>query len=231
MKRITQSIMIAVTLVIALSSSSLHALERKRGLQTLLKEELSKTYQGAKINFLSSVHWSRGEPQGELTNVSILGDDGKGNAHFTGFSLGRMYEGWVGFSAYLPAKIALRRIHPGESLSPSLFLVQQVNVAEGQAHEYRGLIITGRFELDGLEAIQSILEGQFLVSSAIQRIPDIRRGDAVKIHLVSGKLVLSTLGVASEPAYLYRQVRVVAGRNKRELLGRLEPGGVVEVQL
>ena len=42
-----------------------------------------------------------------------------------------------------------------------------------------------------LEARQTILEGQTLLSSAVERIPDVRRGDSVRVQLVSNGIMLS----------------------------------------
>ena len=42
---------------------------------------------------------------------------------------------------------------------------------------------------------------------------------------------LTTAGTAEEPAYFDAPVRVMAAKTKRELVGKLLAGGVVEVRL
>jgi flagella basal body P-ring formation protein FlgA len=86
-------------------------------------------------------------------------------------------------------------------------------------------------ELMHLESRQTILQGQFITSSAVQRIPDIRRGDSVRIRMISGGLAVSTQGTAEEPGYINGKMRVMANKSKREFVGELSADGVVEVKL
>jgi flagella basal body P-ring formation protein FlgA len=104
-------------------------------------------------------------------------------------------------------------------------------VAAGQPFEYRGVILNKDVDVRGLESRQTILEGQFVTSTAVQRVPDVRRGDAVRIHLVSEGLSLVTTGAADEPGFLDGQVRVITSKSKRQLVGRLQRDSVVEVRL
>jgi flagella basal body P-ring formation protein FlgA len=200
---------------------------------SVLQKEISTNYGDAEIQLSSNIQWVKGGNPAMPARITLLGDDGRGNLHFsvTDDLTFRVSEGWISFSAWVPARIALKRIRPGELLQPDHFVVQNVNVALGQPREYRGLILSQTTELQGLEAIQTILEGQFLLSSAVQRIPDVRRGDSVQVKLISGDLILTTQGHAEEAAYLNRPVRVMTGKNKRELMGYLQSGGVVEVKL
>ncbi len=198
-----------------------------------LKSELAKLYPGAKIELTGSLRWTRGKLPGELDSLSFRGEDSRGNAYFgvNTASSDSGADGWVSFAAWVPARISVRRIHPGERLSPELFATQDVNIAVGQAHEYRGILLDKSVPITGLQTRQTILEGGLLLSSAVERIPDVRRGDFVRILLQSGGLSLTTTGTAEEPAYLNDQVRVMAAKTKRELVGKLTPGGIVEVSL
>jgi flagella basal body P-ring formation protein FlgA len=221
-----------ITLLSLFLSGAL-AYGEESSLETLLQNELKKAYNGAEINLMTEARWVRGSLGDSPVSVKLLGDDSKGNAHFLLSDLdpNKSAEGWIGFSAWLPARIAITRIKPGQLISDELFLTQKVNVAVGQAKDYRGIILTEHVELKGLEAIQTVLEGQFLTTAAVQRVPDVRRGDSVRIHVITGGLSLTTIGVAEEPSYLHRTLRVMTGKNKRELVGMLLPGGIVEVKL
>lgn len=221
-----------------------------------LRAELSKKYPGARIELASGFSLVRGAMPAEVSAVTILSDDGRGDARFSARGPAgaaasdaasgavtqgsgaivtadgvQFAEGSVIFAAWVPAYVASRRVLPGERLLPGIFTVQEVNVAIGPAHDYRGVIFSGLQKLDGLESRQTVLEGQFLTSTAIERIPDVRRGDAVRIEMSSGGVVLSTQGFAEEPAYNEGQVRVMTAKGKRELVGKLQNGGVVEVSL
>ena len=135
----------------------------------------------------------------------------------------RVAEGRVTFTAKVPARVAhRRRVIPGDKLDAGNFKKIDIDVTQGQAHEMRGVILAQTTDLAGLEARQTILEGQFVVSSSVQKQPDVRRGDVVRIRLISGDLTVSLQGVVQEPAYLNGQVRVLSDRTKRELMGELQ---------
>jgi flagella basal body P-ring formation protein FlgA len=112
-----------------------------------------------------------------------------------------------------------------------MFTPRDVNVAVGQAHEERGVILESGRALTGLQARQTILEGQLLLSSAVERIPDVHRGDVVRVELLSNGLSLVTQGVVEEPGFTGESIHVMASKTKRELMGRLAANGVVEVRL
>jgi flagella basal body P-ring formation protein FlgA len=199
----------------------------------LLQAQLAKAYPEAKVEITSTLHLTRGKAIPENPVVHVLNETARGEVVFsvTGESAADYAEGYATFSAWTEARVAIRRIHPGETLTPDLFVSQNVNVAQGMAREYRGVILEKGESVSGLQSRQTILEGQLLTSSAVERTPDLRRGDTVQIHLINGAFELSTLGVAEEPAYLGGNVRVMASKTKRELVGLLRKDGVVEVKL
>ena len=201
----------------------------------VIQAALSKKFPGARIEMTSPIQWlSHSGSSGEgIESVVILSENLNGAARFRSTSKKNPFfaEGLVGFSAWVPAHIATRRIYPGELLSGDSFMSREVDIATGAARDYRGVLYPANRSIQGLESIQSILEGQFLLTSAVQRIPDIRRGDSVRIRMTSGPLVLSTLGIAEEPGYFNHSIRVIAGKTKKELSGELQTGRIVEVKL
>jgi flagella basal body P-ring formation protein FlgA len=198
-----------------------------------LRHELITNYPGTRIELANDVRWTSGALPEDFESVSFRGETSRGELLFavTSPSTRKQATGQVSFSAWAPARIALKRVHPGDKLSAEQFRTQEINVASGMAREYRGVILEPETPVGNLEARQTVLEGQFLLTTAVQRVPDIRRGDSVRVQLTANGLSLSTLGVAEEPAYLNGQVRVMASRTKRELVGKLLPNGIVEVKL
>jgi flagella basal body P-ring formation protein FlgA len=231
---VIRNIIILMSLMITLISGTRETLASSSdNLENSLRNEISKNYTGARIDLLGDIQWVRGSAPEEPQSIFLLGDDGQGRIHFTvtnNLDNGSS-EGWVGFAAWVPVRVVKRRVHPGEVLTSDMFTTQNVNVAVGQAREYRGVMFPQNVEINGMEAHQTILEGQFLTSSAVQRIPDIHRGDPVRVHLISGDLVLSTLAIAQESGYLKQQIRVMTNKGKRELFGMLQQGRIVEVKL
>jgi flagella basal body P-ring formation protein FlgA len=194
-----------------------------------VRQAIARNYPGARVVLTSALHWSEGAPAEDsaAAPVRLLNETPRAEAVFAAGEA----RGWATFAAYVPAWVAVRRVLPGERLSPDQFVKQEVDVAQGMAREYRGVILPPSGKLEGLESRQTILEGQFALSSGVQRVPDLRRGEAVRVNLVSGEVVLSTSGVAQEPAYVDGSVRIVASKSKKEMTGTLRENGVVEVKL
>ena len=209
--------------------------------EELLKKEISRAYASSKVELLGPIQWVRpltpGLNPALYTVINLVGDDEKGSIHFifsseTGSSHSQpALEGWVRFSAKVPARVAQRRIFPGEKLSPSVFEIKDIEVSQGPGRQYRGVILSPETEISSFESIQTVLEGQFLLSSAVRKIPSVRRGDTVRILLVSGDLTVSTQGIAQEPGYVENTIKALTLKNKREVSGILKADGVVEVKL
>jgi flagella basal body P-ring formation protein FlgA len=197
-----------------------------------LKQQISETYGSAQVKFARPIEWIRQTSDQIAGPVQILNDNGRGELRFSVTGLkGQYSEGLMAFSAWLPARIAVKRVHPGELLRDEWFTTQKVNVSSGTAREFRGVLLAPDHEVSKLESVQTIMEGQFLTSSAVRNVPDIRRGDSVRIQLVNEGMTLTTSGIAQEPGYLNRQIRVLTTKTKRELLGQLQLDGIVEVKL
>ena len=128
-------------------------------------------------------------------------------------------------------RVALRRILPCEKLSPEFFAVQELKLLSQPAFEYRSVIYPSTQEVMGFEARQTILDGQFLTSAQIQKIPRIKRGDTVQLQIHSGNLVLSVPATATEPGYANGKLRIFTNKTKREFSGEHTEEGTVEVEL
>lgn len=202
---------------------------------TAIRSELSKRFPHTRIELVEEPHWTSAQPQSEITSVRVGAENARGQIQFTVNSRGdggaQASYGWVTFAAYQPARVMVRRVLPGEKLQAGQFTVRDINVAVEPVRDFRGVILDHTADISHLEARQTLLEGQPLLSSAVQKIPDVRRGDAIRVQIVSNGLVLSTRATASEPAYVNGSVRVLTEKTKRELAGRLVSPGVVEVKL
>ncbi len=215
------------------------------GILEALTRQISENYGSAQVKISGPIEWTKQSPGMNLKtdlgkinamttgkSVQILNDNARGELRFSvSGGKGEYAEGTLPFSAWVPARIAVKRVHPGELLRNEWFITQKINVSSGPAREYRGILLSLDHDLSKLESVQTIMEGQFLTSSAVRNVPDIRRGDSVRIHLIKEGMTLSTQGTAQEPGYVNRQLRVLTGKTKRELLGQLQPDGIVEVKL
>lgn len=166
-----------------------------------------------------------------IQGVTFQGDNTLGEAQFSVYGNQQSAVIAAQYSAFTDVRVASRRIAPGEKINPEFFHTQEVNLATGMPYEMRGVLLPVSEKISQLETRQTILEGQFLVSTAVQKVPDVRRGDSVRIQVISGDLHLSTAGTATESGYSQSPLKVVTTKTRRELTGTLQPGGIVEVKL
>lgn len=221
------AILFSVTLLLCKEASQAGVPESKN-IQDHLRAELSKQYPGARIELDEKIEWEQEISVEQISKVQILNENARGEIRF---SVNQEVEGTVSFSAWVPAWVAQKRIFPGERLSQDVFVLREVNVSTGLAREYRGVLLPKTANLSQLEARQSILEGQFALSSGVQKIPDVRKGEPVQIKLTAGGIILTTSGIAEEPSYIHQPVRVLTSKSKRSLTGKLMSDGTVEVKL
>ncbi len=222
----------ATLLILVILAASAASANEEGGvaLEFKLKSGLEKRYPGTRIEIIG-VPKLNGESPAEIDEVVIDRDDQKGRVRFRVGSSGEWVDGHADFAAWMPAWVASRRIHPGEALKKSEFKAQEVDVAKGLAREYRGVILSIESELEGLEARQTILEGQFALATAVQKIPDVKRGDVVRLKIITGGVTLTTTGTAQEPGYQNELIRVTSSKTKQDLSGKLKDGRSVEVRL
>lgn len=201
-------------------------------LRSELKRLLSERFSQARVELTGSIRWIRGGMPAQSGTLSLQGESPRGESQFeVRDAQGGSSIGVVPFAAWTTARVALRRIAAGEKLSSDQFLVQEVNIATGQAGEARNTLVTEEADVEGLESRQTILEGSLLTSHQVQRTPDVRRGDTVQVRVVSGDLILSTRGIAQESGFKNAKIKVISGKTKKEFVGELRSDGQVEVKL
>ena len=226
---------IAIAVAVAVGVAHAGEVQIASPIAALLQAQLQQKYPEGRIEITDSLRFSRGDGTATHPQIRILTETANGQVQFAvlGATPEDYSEGWTSFGAWVDAQVAVRRIHPGEALNSELFRKVKINVALGAGRESRGILydLNTQGTIKGIQSRQTILEGQLLTTSAVEKTPDIRRGDVVQVHLRTGVLELSTTGVAEEPGYLNGSVRVTASKTKRELVGLLRADGVVEVNL
>jgi flagella basal body P-ring formation protein FlgA len=251
-------IALAVTLSGSVTAAETVTSSVSDSLRGKIRLEIGKRFPGARIELSSPIQWTQAvdnpnaardqnnpasDPHAEIVSINLGDENGRGEIPFsvqtrspTNSQEGletSLHTDWghVSYRAFITARVAVNRILPGQAIDPTQFVPQEIDVASGFNHEIRGLILPAAAEITRLEARQTILEGQPLLTSKVEQMPDVRRGDPVRIELVSGSLVLTTQGTASEPGFLNGQVHVMSQKTKRELVGTLLSDNVVEVRL
>lgn len=135
------------------------------------------------------------------------------------------------FEAWVKVPVANKRIYPNSRLKAEDFTIQSINIAKGNEREYRCVLASPKIEYNRIQTKQTILAGQFLTTSAIQREPDIKRGEMVKLELISGDLSLTTQGIAQEPGVIGDRIHVLSNKTKREVSGIVREDRAIEVKL
>ncbi len=181
-------------------------------------EKLVKSPQISSISELSSVRLIEDRPSG-VALFELVSTDGS-NVRIQ-----------TPYQAMVKTPVAVRRIYPNTKLKKDDFRIETLNVATGLPRDYRGAIIYDPSKLEQMETKQSILEGQFIVVNAVQKQPDVRKGEMVKLELSSGDLTLTTAAVVQESASVGDRVHVITTKSKKEVVGKVREDHSVEVIL
>lgn len=203
-----------------------------RTIDDQVREDLSRRFSASKIEFSGPGRWTRGSPIRDALSIEFTGEPTPGEATYQVRGAEGFTSEWtISFRALQNAYLAVRRIRPGERLNPDAAQVREINVAQGIARELRNLILKSDVVIEQLESRQTFLEGQLITLQGVNRIPDVRRGDAVQVRLVGSGVILNTMGIVQEPARIGDSVRVLTRSTKREIVGRLTDGRIAEVAL
>lgn len=208
-------------------------------LSTLVRNSLTEKIAGAEIKIPSLQKLFSKSPMSdftEITMIHVLEDRPSGVAviEVLGVKEGNNDAREViqtPYEAWRKVPVAVKRIYPNSKLKNEDFKTQEVNVATGLAREYRGVMVAPETNFNALQSKQTILENQYVVSSAIEKQPDVRKGDTVKLELISGDLTLTTQAMAQESASVGDQVRVLTLKSKKEVIGKVKEDHSVEVTL
>ena len=200
-------------------------------LEVRIKQELEKVFH-AEIEIKSSMQWFKGKAPCSLSQVYFLGDNTKGKANFRiQDQFGISVEGSVYFSAWEKVQVAKRQLHRGERLLAEAFSYEKVDLAQGQPRAFQTFLVKKPIEQEKFEFVQNIQPGQMLLSSAIRKIPDVKRGDRVQVQLISGGVILKAYGTLEEPGYIEQTVKVSLSSHQKKLTGILKSPQEVEVRI
>ncbi|MEN9724018.1 MAG: Chaperone for flagella basal body P-ring formation [Pseudomonadota bacterium] len=224
----------AVSLIVGLVSWAARAQDTP---EQILEAALRQHFSADRAEILSVLEPRGALPFDRVLHAEVLSENASGEARLLvrGYRAGDSEAGKsevrVKHATWVRGWSPKRKISPGEALSSELFELREFNIGEGLVHEYRGALLSPQAELHHLEAKNTLVPGSFVSSSAVRRIPDLRRGDVITLQLVSGGVRLTTSGTALESSSVDQNVRVQATKSKREFVGKLLTGQRVEVML
>jgi flagella basal body P-ring formation protein FlgA len=208
-------------------------------LSNLIRSSLSEKIAGAEIRTPSFARMMSIAPMSnfsEISHVRMVNDRLNGAAQFevTGVDVNGQDCSQViqsPYEAWRKVPVAIHRIFPNTKLKNEDFRIQGVNIAIAPGRDYQGVMFSATTDFSAMQTRQTILEGQYVISSAVEKTPDVRKGDSVRLDLISGDLTLTTQAVIEESASIGSHVRVMTTKTKRELTGLVRADRSVEVTL
>jgi flagella basal body P-ring formation protein FlgA len=189
-------------------------------------KELSGVFPGTKIELITQA------PPFEIQSIRYIREDGRGRAYFQINQEPVEYP--VGFRAIKSVWVSTQKLAPLTGLRGASLRLQEFDLAQGLAHQYRSTLIGKEMtqdELSKFETRQTILESQFLTLTALSKIPDVRRGETVRLKVQASGVTLSTTGLVQEPGNVGDLIRVLSSTSKREFTGKLTKEKMIEVTL
>lgn len=165
-------------------------------------------------------------------SINYVNETKKGVALFQGVNSDGIIKKYkVYFSAWKAIPIAKKRIKPGERVKKEDFQIKNVDLAQGMARQYRGLIYGFENDYKNIEARSSILMGQFPLRTSIIKTPEVRRGATIKVKIKSGGLLVHTIARADQVGKLGQDILITTFSTKKKLTARVVGENEVEVKL
>ena len=126
---------------------------------------------------------------------------------------------------------ARSRLSPHHVLRDADLELKRVNLLDPQVRPLRTVLLREDSKISSLETRQTILAGQFITDPAVRKIPDIQRGEIVRVEMHSGRLRLRSNGKANEEAYIGDEVHITVDATKKNITGKVIDKGLVEVTI
>lgn len=132
----------------------------------------------------------------------------------------------VDVSVYLNVVVADKNLNRGEIITPENITTLRVKI-----HRDYNTVFRNPQYVVGLMTKQVVKEGDILRRSLVREPPDIKKGDEVKIKLISGDLVITTDGKMKEEGMIGDKVKVICATTKKQIFGIVETPQLIVVQL
>jgi flagella basal body P-ring formation protein FlgA len=191
-----------------------------------VKGDLEWTSQPVLKNEFESVGQVQFEKEG-VAKVEILGRDLSGGFKTTAK---------LSIAAYASILKTERKVLPGEILTEKNTVVDEIDFALPENKPFKGQIVhpekaeyssfQGRYR-----AKQTLLPGQPIPTYGIEKIPDMERGQKLRLSIISNGLKLETSGTAMEPGNIGALIKVLSDKNKKEFSAKIKSASEAEVEL
>ncbi len=131
----------------------------------------------------------------------------------------------VGLHALKSVLVANRAINRGEVIGEKDFRSERRDISV-----LRGPVITRSSELVGMRVRRAIQTGRVWQPRHLETVPVVRRGEQVRLRLVSGGLQIDGAGKAGEDGRAGDWIRVLNDASRRYVTGQVDAEGTVYVR-
>ena len=132
----------------------------------------------------------------------------------------------VDVSIYLDVTVTAKKLKRGEIITPEKLVKKRQKISR----DYENLIRDPELVV-GLMTNRVVQEGATLRKSMLREIPDIKKGDEVKVQLVSGDLEVTVDGKVKDDGKIGDKVRVICKTTGKQVSGIIRSPQLVVVQL
>lgn len=123
-----------------------------------------------------------------------------------------------------PVLVASHMLRRGEEIAPESF-----ELVERDVTKVRGKYYVDAHMLQGLQARRTLSMGDMITDQHLQKIPVVKRGDAIQLVARAGRMSMSAAGEALQDGGVGDRIRVKNSDSGKVIYGHVLDGGVIQV--
>lgn len=126
----------------------------------------------------------------------------------------------------IPVLLASKKIRFGESITPDKTSLKKIEI-DRKLDKF----FLSQPQQKNLISTQLIRKNEMIKKSMVKQKPDVKRGDQVKVHLISGAILIKTEGRIRRDCSIGESVQVTLESSRRSLRGQVKNPDLVVVNL
>lgn len=205
-------------------------------IELYLKEQIGERYPDSEITLLKATapsDWNKEEFQNWTTRQFYEKSPGQGELILEKENKTIVVK--LEFRANRDILVASKRVFPKSTLSPTIFSIKNVDVTRSPYREINAAIPlkaqTPEFFNGKYETIHTTLPGQPLVLTNIVKRPDVKKGEWLKLEILSGPVRLTASAEVLESGNINDSVRVKIKGQTQETVARIKTEQSLEISL
>ncbi len=123
-----------------------------------------------------------------------------------------------------PVLVASHMIRPGEEVGPESY-----ELVERDVTQVRGKYYVDSLMLEGMQTRRTLSMGDVITDQHLQKIPVVKRGDAIQLIARADRMSMSTAGEALQDGGVGDRIRVKNSDSGKVIYGHVLEGGIIQV--